>query len=120
MNDSGTAHETYREQYYMPNLEDANKTHGPRFKLEYLTYAPKLLHPPPDAGNDWRYPVPLKLLPRSLRERNVTSSKYAPYEMEDLTIPSWVEIAQKLGDAEQKKLRKRFRKYMYMGGEEGG
>jgi len=108
-------------QYYIPHLEDANKTHRPRFTLEYLTFAPKLLHPPPTfgKGQKFQYPIPLQRLPKSLRDSGVTESKYAPYEMADLTIPSWMELAQKLGDRQQKKLRKRFRKYMYMGGEEG-
>ncbi|GLB33819.1 putative calcineurin-like phosphoesterase [Lyophyllum shimeji] len=108
-------------QYYMPHLGDASRKHPPRFTLEYLTFAPELLHPPPTFGAEHRfqYPVPLRHLPRSLRDPNVTESKYAPYEMRDLTIPSWVGLAQKLGDPAQKKLRRKFRKYMYMGGEEG-
>ncbi|KAF5387835.1 hypothetical protein D9615_000419 [Tricholomella constricta] len=109
-------------QYYLPDLEDANKTHRPRFKLEYLTFAPRLLHPPPTAdgaGGEFHYPIPLQHLPAGLRDSRVMESRYAPYEMADLTIPSWVELAQKLGDAKYRKLRRRFRKYMYMGGEEG-
>ncbi|RDB22520.1 Endopolyphosphatase [Hypsizygus marmoreus] len=109
-------------QYYLPNLKDANKTHEPRFKLEYLTFPPQLLHPPAvraDGRHDFRYPIPLRHLPRSLRNASTTESKYAPYGMADLTIGSWMKLAQELGDANSKKLRKRFRKYMYMGGEEG-
>ncbi|KAF9462658.1 Metallo-dependent phosphatase-like protein [Collybia nuda] len=109
-------------QFYIPSLETANKTHRPRFKLEYLTYVPELLHPPStnaDSIRGFQYPIPLEHLPRSLRNSNVTWSKYAPYRMADLTIPSWVGLAQKLGDSKDTKLRKRFRKYMYMGGEEG-
>jgi endopolyphosphatase len=35
--------------------------------------------------------------------------------MKDLTIPSWIALGQQLGDEKHKKLRKRYRKYMYMG-----
>ncbi|KAF8076398.1 endopolyphosphatase, partial [Lyophyllum atratum] len=89
-------------QYYMPDLEDANKTHRPRFRLEYLTFAPKMLHPPPfGKGHRFQYPIPLRHLPKSLRDSGVTESKYAPYEMEDLTIPSWIELAEVGGQAAQ-------------------
>ncbi|KAG6854777.1 hypothetical protein C0991_001204 [Blastosporella zonata] len=98
---------------------EANMQQKPKFELEYLTFAPKNLHP---AGNltdkKFQYPIPLEHLPKSLRDTGVTESKYAPYSMEDLTIPGWVELAQRLGDRREKKLRGRFRKYMYMGGEE--
>lgn len=118
----GRCAEGMAPQYYIPSLETANKTHHPRFKLEYLTFAPELLHPPSaitDSARGFQYPIPLQHLPRSLRNSSVTSSKYAPYRMPDLTIPSWVKLAHKLGDKEHTKLRKRFRKYIYMGGEEG-
>ncbi|KAG5643953.1 hypothetical protein DXG03_009304 [Asterophora parasitica] len=111
-----------RVQYYIPNREltGANKTHRPRFKLEYLTFVPSMLHPDDqDATSEFHYPIPLQHLPRSLREPGVTKSRYAPYELVDLTIPSWVGLAQRLGDSTQRQLRRRFRKYMYMGGEEG-
>jgi len=109
-------------QYYMPGLKGANETHEPKYKLEYMTFVPSLLHPPrtADGTDGFQYPIPLKRLPGSLRDSGVTDSKYAPYSMADLTIPSWVGLAQKLGDESNVKLRKRFRKYMYMGGEEGG
>jgi len=105
-------------QYYLPNLSTANKTHPPKFKLEYLTFDPTALHPlTNDTG--FYYPVPLRNLPRSLRNNATTKSKYAPYHMTDLTIPSWVNLAHKLAQPTQKKLRKQFRKFMYMGGDEG-
>lgn len=61
--------------------------------------------------------IPRGNLPKSLRHGR--GSKYAPYSMKDLTIPSWVELAWKLGDRENRGLRKKFTKYMFMGhGEE--
>ena len=47
-----------------------------------------------------------------------TKSKFAPYEMEDLTIPQWIKFARKL--AAKKKLFGRFKGFMYMGEEEEG
>ena len=107
----------------------------PKWKLEYLTFRPSMLHPPSGpsepAGSSedgaemvaqegrFVYPIPVKQLPKSLRAANVTKSKFAPYEMEDLTIPSWLKLVRKLGQAKNEKLRKKFREYMYMGaGEE--
>jgi endopolyphosphatase len=121
--------------------------HPPKWKLEYLTFELSKLHPPSvatrtdaapalwenatgtDAGivlgqaSEMRkerfvYPVPLKQLPKKLRAANVTASKYAPYKMADLTIPSWLQLARRLGRAKHAKLRKRFRRYMYMGANE--
>ena len=112
----------------MPNLTGSEK-HPPKWKLEYLTFALPALHPPPPtavASNDsdadaqkkkdgFMYPIPLKHLPRKLRDANVTKSKFAPYAMEDLTIPSWMRLARKLSDRGHRKLRKRFRRYMFLG-----
>ncbi|KAG6821271.1 hypothetical protein H0H93_002381 [Arthromyces matolae] len=108
-------------QYYMPDLEEANEKRKPEFKLEYMTFSPEKMHPIHDGeeGGIFHYPIPLKRLPKSLRKGNVTETKFAPYSMKDLTIPSWVELAQKLGNKQEKKLRGQFRKYMYMGGVEG-
>ncbi|KAH9006990.1 Metallo-dependent phosphatase-like protein [Lactarius hatsudake] len=103
-------------QYYLPEERMANKTDKPKFKLEYLTYSLDALHPgDTEEAAEFEYPVPLKQLPKGLREENVTSSKFAPYRMEDLTIPSWVGLARRLGDPTKAKLRKRFKQYMYMG-----
>jgi len=100
-------------QYYLPRLESASKKHEPRYELEYVTFAPRLLHP----SEGVERPIPLRQLPKALQSPAVeSSSKYAPYEMEDLTIPSWIELAHRLGSPKSKKLRKRFREYMYMGG----
>ncbi|KAG1754048.1 Metallo-dependent phosphatase-like protein [Suillus paluster] len=102
-------------QYYMPRLEEYDEKHEPEFKLEYLTFPISSLHP---KDNSTEVPVPLMNLPESLREPGVKKSKFAPYELQDLTIPSWIDLACKLGKPREKKLRKRFKKYMYMGGEE--
>ncbi|PPQ94043.1 hypothetical protein CVT25_009891 [Psilocybe cyanescens] len=107
-------------QYYIPELEKANKTHPPQFELEYLTYPPDGLHPKKEknAERDFLYPVPVKLLPEPLRDPGVVKSKYAPYGMQDLTIPSWIRLARQLAEGKRQKLRKRFRKYMFLGGKE--
>ncbi|KAG2141710.1 Metallo-dependent phosphatase-like protein [Suillus bovinus] len=96
-------------QYYMPRLEEYGKKDEPKFKLEYLTF------PISRVGEGH---VPLRNLPKSLREGGVTESKLAPYELNDLTIPSWLDLACELGQPRERKLRKRFRKYMYMGGKD--
>ncbi|KAF8897542.1 endopolyphosphatase [Infundibulicybe gibba] len=108
-------------QYYIPHLEAGDKTHEPSFELEYLTFPVERLHPDPLDGmmGDFQYPLPLHNLPRVLRQGNVSESKYSPYELPDLTIGSWVDLGRRLGDAKHEKLRRRFRKYMYFGGEEG-
>ena len=105
-------------QYYIPGLEEANKTHPPKFKLEYLTYRLDALHPDPerDSGEKFTYPVPPKLLPKSLRKPGVTKSKYTHYKMKDLTIASWIRFGRRLID--ETKLQRRFRKYMFAGGKE--
>jgi endopolyphosphatase len=93
-----------------------SKTRKPKFKLEYLTYRLEALYPMDlKETSKFQYPIPLKQLPKSLREGKVTSSKFAPYQMDDLTIPSWVGLARRLGDSSSKKLRRRFKQYMYMG-----
>jgi len=104
-------------QYYLPEERVVNKTDKPpKFKLEYLTHNLDVLYPgDTKEAAEFEYPIPLKQLPKSLREGNVTSSKFAPYRMEDLTITSWVELARRLGDSSRKKLRRRFKQYMYMG-----
>jgi len=106
-----------RIKYYIPDLASANETHLPKFQLEYLTFDPTALHPQHNETS-FHYPVPLRNLPRSLRNSTIVKSKYAPYRMNDLTIPSWVKLACKVAKPTQKKLRKRFKKYMFMGGKE--
>ena len=103
----------------MPQLGKANKKTPPQFELEYMTYPLELLHPA-GAGpeGEFVYPVPLPLLPESLRTPGLEKSKYAPYQMRDLTIPSWIRLGQRIADEKRTKLRKRFRKYMFLGGDE--
>ncbi|KIY49244.1 endopolyphosphatase [Fistulina hepatica ATCC 64428] len=119
-------------QYYIPAdvLHDSkDKKHKPTFKLEYLTFRPSDLHPSSDSsdgetGNTADFeelkdeawtPIPMRHLPKSLRNSTVTKSKYAPYRMPDLTIGSWVKLARKLGNPTKEKLRNKFKKYMYLG-----
>ncbi|EMD40704.1 hypothetical protein CERSUDRAFT_111287 [Gelatoporia subvermispora B] len=103
-------------QYYLPKLENSDEKRRPKYKLEYMTYPVAKLHPPEAASEaKFHYPIPLKQLPRSLRNATIKESKFAPYGMADLTIPSWLELARRLGDSAETKLRKRFKKYMYMG-----
>jgi len=104
----------------MPDLEEATKKHPPKYKLEYVTHAIEALRPPSNTSihgvrkkGGWIPPVPKHLLPKSLRHGNRSSSKFAPYELEDLTIPKWIHLARSLGKS--KKMWKRFLGYMYMG-----
>ncbi|KAJ7682793.1 endopolyphosphatase [Mycena polygramma] len=90
-------------QYYIPHLEDGNKTNAPSFKLEYVTYEPAKL-----GGSDGVYPVPRKNLPSKVKK------KQTPYRLEDLTVGSWVGLARGMGAS--KKLRSLFKRYMYMTG----
>ncbi|KAH7914346.1 hypothetical protein BJ138DRAFT_1133448 [Hygrophoropsis aurantiaca] len=105
-------------QYYLPKLDEFDERHEPEFELEYLTFPITSLHGG-DEGTAAMPPIPLRNLPKGLLKTGVTESKFAPYEMKDLTIPSWIDLAQRLGKKGEKKLRKRFRRYMYMGGEAG-
>ncbi|KAI0650721.1 Metallo-dependent phosphatase-like protein [Trametes meyenii] len=118
-------------QYNLRNMDAADATHPPKFKLEYMTFPVTALHPQaaPEAeeaadatstgARKFWYPVPRRHLPRVLRNGTATKSKkFAPYELEDLTIPSWAGLAQRLGRAKAKKLRQRFRRFMYMGADE--
>jgi len=98
-------------QYYIPELDKGNKTHGPLFELEYVTYTIDALHP---SGEGGQHPVPIRHLPEELQKGVVGKSKYAPYGLKDLTIGSWMGLGQALGDGKREDLRKRFRKYMFM------
>ncbi|KAI0335497.1 hypothetical protein GY45DRAFT_1316828 [Cubamyces sp. BRFM 1775] len=129
-------------QYTLRKMDEADESHPPKFKLEYLTFPVTSLHPPPEAdgadGNatdnnggveaavsaearsgasKFWYPIPRRHLPRTLRNNTLTKSKkFAPYGLEDLTIPSWTALAQRLGRSKAKRLRQKFKQYMYMGG----
>jgi len=107
-------------QYFIPSLSlmEADKTDVPRFKLEYTTFPAAALLPGPGQNeSEFRYPIPLKNLPKYVR-KGQAKKKYFPYEMQDLTLGSWLELARRLGDSQEKKLRKMFRQFMYLGGKE--
>ncbi|KAJ7591020.1 Metallo-dependent phosphatase-like protein [Mycena floridula] len=98
-------------QYYLPNLLDANSETKPVFKLEYMTFD----HTALEADIEGRRAMPLKNLPKSLRE-GPKKSKYLPYEMKDLTIGSWIEIGRRLAEPASKILRNKFcDEYMFLG-----
>ncbi|KAI0750846.1 Metallo-dependent phosphatase-like protein [Daedaleopsis nitida] len=109
-------------QYYLPGLDEADEEHRPKFKLEYLTFPVRALHPPAAAadadgvGRKFAYPIPKRHLPRTLRNSTVSKSKkYAPYSLADLTIGSWTGLGRRMGRSKGKKLRQRFKEMMYMG-----
>ena len=84
-----------------------------------MTYKASALRPPPNASEAeiarFVYPIPPELLPGELGDALGSSKpRLAPYGMADLTIGSWVKLARKL--ARKKKLWKRFKEYMYLGG----
>lgn len=102
-------------------MDGGSAKHPPKWKLEYVTFEPSKLHPPVAenlTSEKFWYPIPLKHLPKSLRNATAQKSKFAPYKMADLTIPSWLRLVQRLGRTKNVKLRKRFRRYMYMGASE--
>lgn len=133
-------------QYTLRGMDDADERHPPKFKLEYLTFPVAALHPPEaegaadatdtaepasdsaDAsegkgkekkGAKFWHPIPRRHLPRLLRNSTIgKSKKFAPYGLEDLTIPSWTALGQRLGRTKAKQLRQRFRRFMYMGADE--
>lgn len=103
------------KQYYLPDIGNASESYTPKWELEYMTYELSAFEK--NGTDESQEVIPRQNIPKSLRSGG--GAKYAPYEMEDLTIPSWIELAQKLGNGANRKLRKKFRKYMFMGhGEE--
>lgn len=105
-------------QFYMPRLAEFDQIHDPEFELEYMTFPLSHLHPDEEAQNitDHQYVIPLRLLPEELRLPGAVESEYTPYELNDLTIPSWLDLATRL--TKNKKLQLRFKEFMYMGGVE--
>lgn len=103
-------------QFYMPRLAEFNESHGPKFDLEYMTFPLSNLHPDEETQDNTthQYVIPLRLLPEELRQPGAVESEYTPYELNDLTIPSWLDLATRL--AKDKELRSRFKEFMYMGG----
>lgn len=116
-------------QYFMPDLDAADEKHRPKFKLEYLTFRASALHPPAgeaSAAEDeaavaparkFNWPIPKRHLPRSLQNSTMVKTKFAPYGLADLTVPSWTELGTQLG-RNKEKLRQRFKEFMSMGGEQ--
>lgn len=105
-------------QFYMPRLAEFDQTHDPEFELEYMTFPLARLHPVEEAQDitNHQYVIPLRLLPEELRQPGAVESEYTPYELNDLTIPSWLDLATRL--TKDKELRSRFKEFMYMGGVE--
>ena len=99
------------KQYYLPDLANASETYTPKWELEYMTYGLSAFEK--NGTDEAEEIIPKKNLPKSVRKGRGT--KYAPYSLEDLTIPSWIELGKRLGDTENKKLRREFKKYMFMG-----
>ncbi|KAI6047177.1 Metallo-dependent phosphatase-like protein [Pisolithus marmoratus] len=106
-------------QYWMPKVEEYDARDTPEYELEYLTFSLSRLHAGGAGGqiSNTQPFIPLENLPEELRDAKVEKSKYAPYDMDDLTIPSWIELARRIGK-DRGKLRRRFRKYLYVGGED--
>ena len=102
-------------QYYLPPDALNNASEKPKFELEYMTYAVDALHPADGSAG----PVPNRELPKSLRKgtKRDAKGKFVPYGLPDLTVGSWLALADKLGGNGAKTVKKRFRKYMFMGGE---
>lgn len=99
------------QQYYLPDLGNASETYTPKWELEYMTYGLSAFGK--NGSDEGPEIIPRKNIPKSLR--NGRGAKYAPYSMDDLTITSWIELARRIGDGENRKLRRNFRKYMFMG-----
>ena len=93
----------------MSHLERGNETTEPSFSLEYLTFRLSVIR----GSNSSDMPIPIGQLPRSVWNSTTKESRYTPYEMEDLTIRSWVELGRRIGKNKNKKLRKRFKEIMY-------
>lgn len=102
----------------MPRLEQFDQTHDPEFELEYMTFPLSGIHPDEEAQDrtNHRYVIPLRLLPEELRKPGAVESEYTPYQLDDLTIPSWLDFATRL--AKEKELQIRFKEFMYLGGKE--
>lgn len=62
---------------------------------------------------EFQYLIPLKNLPKSIQKGEI-KKKYFPYEMKDLTVGSWMDLARRLGDIKENGLRKKFKQLMYL------
>ncbi|KAG9123357.1 hypothetical protein FRC07_015054 [Ceratobasidium sp. 392] len=97
-------------QFFIPpsSWAKSNESHAPGYELEYVTYSLDALR-----GNASL--VPKHLLPPELRAGSIestTKSRYAPFELHDLTIPSWIKFARRMG--KKKKLWRRFEEAMFL------
>jgi endopolyphosphatase len=79
------------------------------FQLEYTTFARARLL----GCSDGECPIPRERLPQaSLRATSTITPRRAPYGMPDLTVGSWLALARRLGDSEEKTLRDLFGSFM--------
>ncbi|KAG8747546.1 Endopolyphosphatase [Ceratobasidium sp. 414] len=97
-------------EFFIPpsNWAKSNESYAPSYELEYVTYSL-------DALRSNVSIVPEHLLPPELQEGTIestTESRYAPFGLDDLTIPSWIEFARKMG--RKKKLWQRFEEAMFL------
>ncbi|KAG8718899.1 hypothetical protein FRC08_004118 [Ceratobasidium sp. 394] len=97
-------------QFFIPpsNWAKSNESHAPGYELEYVTYSLATLRSNVSL-------VPEHLLPPELQEGKIgstTESRYAPFGLADLTIPSWIKFARKMG--RKKKLWRRFEEAMFL------
>ncbi|KAG9104471.1 Endopolyphosphatase [Ceratobasidium sp. 370] len=97
-------------QFFIPpsNWAKSNESRAPGYELEYITYSLDALR-----GNVSL--IPRHLLPPELQEgaiESTTESRYAPFGLDDLTIPSWIKFARKMG--RKKKLWRRFEEAMFL------
>lgn len=99
-------------QYWMPGMENGTVEEEPEWELEYITHKVSALHPRRGEEGGFVYPIPPGLLPGALQEGGEGGERFAPYEMDDLTIGSWMALARRLG--KEKKKWKEFKKFMYL------
>ncbi|KAJ7068283.1 hypothetical protein C8F01DRAFT_1117593 [Mycena amicta] len=92
-------------QYFMPQLEEANKTHTPEVKLEYVTFKAGAV----EAGIGKWFPIPPKNVPGSGLKKRQTA-----YGLGALTIGEWAGLARRVGRKEG--LDSIFKSYMYLRG----
>lgn len=85
----------------MPELEGRDAGNEPTWELEYVTYGrDEILN---------GHPLPVKVAETILPK---LTDEQIPYEMDDLTLDSWLRVAEKVWD--KKKQWKRFKERMYL------
>lgn len=105
----------------MPRVEDYTEGLEAEYQLEYLTFSLSMLHArgrdqAAGGGSARQAVIPLRNLPMELRDPDVRWSSYAPYELADLTIGSWLELGWRIGQGREKRLGRRFKEFLYMEG----